>query len=52
MGEQRCRAARSRAYAVGHFDIYVGEQFEHAVALQTAFLQRHLARRWPAARRP
>jgi fermentation-respiration switch protein FrsA (DUF1100 family) len=29
-------------YPVGHFDIYVGEPFEQAVADQTAFLVRHL----------
>ena len=29
-------------YPVGHFDIYVGEPFERAVADQTAFLVRHL----------
>lgn len=31
-----------RTYPAGHFDIYVGEQFEAAVADQTAFLLRHL----------
>jgi pimeloyl-ACP methyl ester carboxylesterase len=30
-------------YPIGHFDIYVGEWFERAVAVQTAFLERHLA---------
>src|SRR3954447_22799580 len=29
-------------YPVGHFDIYLGEPFEHAVADQTAFLVREL----------
>jgi uncharacterized protein len=31
-------------YPIGHFDIYVGEHFERAVADQTAFLRRHLSR--------
>ena len=31
-----------RRYDVGHFDIYVGEAFERAVADQTAFLTRTL----------
>ena len=35
------RAAVKR-YPVGHFDIYLGEPFEHAVADQTEFLVRHL----------
>src|SRR5262249_10512425 len=30
-------------YPIGHFDIYVGEWFERAVADQTAFLERSLA---------
>jgi pimeloyl-ACP methyl ester carboxylesterase len=41
-----------RTYDVGHFDIYVGETFERAVADQVAFLERHLlagARAKPAA---
>jgi fermentation-respiration switch protein FrsA (DUF1100 family) len=29
-------------YPIGHFDIYVGEPFERAVADQIAFLERHL----------
>jgi hypothetical protein len=29
-------------YPVGHFDIYVGEAFDRAVADQTAFLRREL----------
>lgn len=29
-------------YPYGHFEIYVGEAFEHAVSDQTAFLERHL----------
>jgi uncharacterized protein len=32
-------------YPIGHFDIYVGESFERAVADQTAFLRRVLAPR-------
>jgi fermentation-respiration switch protein FrsA (DUF1100 family) len=31
-----------KRYPVGHFDIYVGEAFEQAVADQTEFLVRHL----------
>ena len=31
-----------KRYPVGHFDIYVGEPFENAVADQTDFLVRHL----------
>ena len=42
MGERAPRGEVLR-YPVGHFEIYVGEPFEHAVAAQTAFLQRHLA---------
>jgi fermentation-respiration switch protein FrsA (DUF1100 family) len=32
----------ARHYPIGHFDIYVGEWFERAVADQTAFLTSHL----------
>jgi pimeloyl-ACP methyl ester carboxylesterase len=35
-----------KRYPIGHFDIYVGEPFERAVADQTEFLVRHLS---PAA---
>jgi uncharacterized protein len=42
MGERAPRGEVAR-YPIGHFDIYVGEHFERAVADQTAFLQRHLA---------
>ena len=43
----RARAARrGDPLPIGHFEIYVGENFERAVADQTAFLQRHLAP-WP-----
>lgn len=31
-----------RHYPIGHFDIYVGDPFEHAVRDQTEFLVRHL----------
>jgi pimeloyl-ACP methyl ester carboxylesterase len=31
-----------RRYPVGHFDIYLGEPFEHAVRDQSDFLVRHL----------
>jgi dienelactone hydrolase len=31
-----------KRYPVGHFDIYIGEPFERAVADQTEFLTRHL----------
>ena len=31
-----------RRYPVGHFDIYVGEQFERVVADQLAFLEEHV----------
>jgi fermentation-respiration switch protein FrsA (DUF1100 family) len=34
--------AEIRRYPVGHFEIYVGEPFEQAVADQTEFLTRHL----------
>ena len=48
MGERAPRGEVIR-YPIGHFDIYRGEHFERAVADQTAFLQRHLARVTPAA---
>lgn len=34
--------AEVKRYPIGHFDIYVGEAFERAVADQTEFLSRHL----------
>ena len=34
--------AEVKRYPIGHFDIYVGEWFERAVADQTDFLTRHL----------
>jgi hypothetical protein len=48
MGERAPRGEVLR-FPVGHFEIYLGEPFEQAVAAQTAFLQRHLARVVPAA---
>jgi uncharacterized protein len=47
MGERAPRGEVVR-YPIGHFEIYVGEHFERAVADQTAFLQRHLAPVTPA----
>ena len=38
----RARHAEIRTYPGGHFDIYVGDTFERAVADQVAFLSRHL----------
>jgi pimeloyl-ACP methyl ester carboxylesterase len=35
--------AEVRTYPVGHFDVFVGEAFERAVADQLHFLRRHLA---------
>jgi uncharacterized protein len=40
-----------RTYPVGHFDIYTGAPFEHAVADQLHFLRRHLAGSAPARER-
>lgn len=34
--------AEVRSYPIRHFDVYVGEPFEHAVADQLDFLRRHL----------
>jgi len=31
-----------RRFPVGHFEVYLGEWFERAVAVQTEFLRRHL----------
>jgi pimeloyl-ACP methyl ester carboxylesterase len=39
--------AEVKRYPIGHFDIYVGEAFETAVADQTEFLRRHLLARLP-----
>lgn len=38
----------ARHYPIGHFDIYVGEWFERAVADQTRFLAAHVLAREPA----
>ncbi len=38
----RAPHAEIKTYPVGHFDIYVGQDFERAVADQIAFLDRHL----------
>lgn len=39
---ERAPKGELRRYPIGHFDIYVGEGFERAVADQTEFLVRHL----------
>lgn len=39
---QRAPRGEIRRYPIGHFDIYVGEWFERAVADQTEFLVHHL----------
>ena len=38
----RAPRAELRRYPIGHFEIYVGEPFERAVADQVDFLMRHL----------
>lgn len=43
------RHGEVRRYPVGHFEIYVGEPFEHAVADQVEFLRRTLHLSDPAA---
>lgn len=35
--------AEVRTYPIGHFDIYLGAPFEHAIADQLLFLRRHLS---------
>ena len=40
----RARNSEVRTYPGGHFDIYVGTEFERAVADQVDFLSRHLLR--------
>ena len=40
---ERAPKGEVRDYDLGHFDIYVGEPFERAVADQVDFLRRHLA---------
>jgi pimeloyl-ACP methyl ester carboxylesterase len=44
--------AEVRTYPIGHFDVYVGEPFEHAVEDQLLFLTRHLRRERDAERAP
>jgi dienelactone hydrolase len=39
---RRAPRGEVRHYPIGHFDIYVGEDFERAVADQVEFLRRHL----------
>ena len=39
---ERAPRGEARHYPIGHFDVYVGEWFERAVADQTEFLIRHL----------
>jgi pimeloyl-ACP methyl ester carboxylesterase len=41
--------AEIKRYPVGHFEIYIGEPFERAVADQTEFLVRHLGGRGRSA---
>ena len=38
----RAPLAEVKRYPIGHFDIYLGEPFERAVADQTEFLVRHM----------
>jgi pimeloyl-ACP methyl ester carboxylesterase len=45
----RAPLAEVKRYPIGHFDIYVGEWYERAVADQVAFLTRHLLDGDPAA---
>jgi len=45
----RAPLAEVKRYPIGHFDIYVGEWHERAVADQVAFLTRHLLDSAPAA---
>lgn len=40
--------AEIKRYPIGHFEIYVGEWWERAVADQTEFLSRHLLKREPS----
>ncbi len=39
---ERAPRGELRRYPIGHFDIYLGKDFERAVADQTEFLSRHL----------
>jgi pimeloyl-ACP methyl ester carboxylesterase len=43
--------AEIKRYPIGHFEIYVGEWWERAVADQTEFLSRHLLKREPSLTR-
>ena len=45
----RAPLAEVKRYPIGHFDIYLGEWHERAVADQVAFLTRHLLDSAPAA---
>jgi pimeloyl-ACP methyl ester carboxylesterase len=50
---ERAQNAELVRYPIGHFEIYVGEWFERAIAEETAFLTRHLLDApTPAHRRP
>ena len=49
---QRAPRSEIKRYPVGHFDIYVGEAFEQAVADQTEFLVRHLKPQVAASHSP
>lgn len=40
--------AEIKRYPIGHFDVYVGDWWERAVADQTEFLTRHLVKRAPS----
>jgi len=42
---ERAPRGELKRYDIGHFDIYLGEDFERAVADQTEFLVRHLGAR-------
>jgi len=46
---ERAPRGELKRYPIGHFDIYLGEDFERAVADQTEFLVRHLGVGTPAA---
>jgi dienelactone hydrolase len=46
---RRAPRAEVKHYPIAHFDIYVGEPFERAVADQTDFLTRHLLEGHPTA---
>lgn len=48
---ERAPRGELKRYPIGHFDIYLGEDFERAVADQTEFLVRHLGLGVPAGTR-